>query len=251
MDVVYRYKASGGGEELRISLRSLQNVPHDNVWIVGDIPHWFNNGGTIHVPQRHGNKWNNSRVNVLEACKNPEISDQFILMDDDFFILEPIEEIPVWHRGSIESVIQKYRKKYPNSKYFAGLIETHEMLKTLDISQPLYAYNLHIPMVVDKEKMLESVKRLDGMKPKTVPQCFHLRSWYGNYNELGGVKMEDVKIRDYHSPMPDGPFLSTQNSAFTGHTKRLLKQKFPAASIYERRGTNAANNRRRPRSGPR
>lgn len=247
MDVVYRYRAAGAGEELKFSLRSLQNIPHDNVWIVGDIPYWLSNARTIKVPQNGKSKWDNSRQNVIEACKHPDVSDQFILMDDDFYITQPIDEIPVWHRGSFDEAISIHRKRYPHSKYLAGMIETNEILKITKLEQPIYAYNLHIPMVIDKAKLLECLSKLEDIRPKSVPQCFHLRSWYGNCNAIGGVRMSDVKISSPRDKIPEGPFISTSNSSATGEVRNFLKRTFPRASPYEgRRRLNGTNNRRRP-----
>ena len=41
-DVVYCVKDDPDNEELRYSLRSLKNLPHQKVWIYGGGPKWLN-----------------------------------------------------------------------------------------------------------------------------------------------------------------------------------------------------------------
>lgn len=236
MDIVYPYKLSGTGEELRYSLRSLKNLPHDEVWIVGDKPPWVQNVNYIRVPQNGPSKWANSRKNILTACEHPDISDDFILFNDDFFVMEEIQYVPTLHRGLITEVVDNFKRRNVNSKYVAGLVETAEMLRWAGVPDPMYAYNLHIPMVINKAKMLECFDYLKALSLPHVPYCFHLRSYYGNFWQIGGTQAKDVKIRNNRSPVPPGPFLSTNNSSF--RTNRVfqdrLTKKLNKRSIYER-----------------
>lgn len=240
MDVVYRYRRPHNTDEIRYSLRSLTNISHDNVWIVGESPGgWVKDVNQIAVSQNGANKWINSRINLRVACENSDVSDDFILMDDDFYIMQPLDEIPILHRGPVSEAIQWYKNKRVKSRYVAGLIETVEILRYFGLSESfdLNAYNLHIPMIINKKKMLECLDSTEKLMPKTVPACLHIRTFYGNYWQIGGEKAEDVKVRRGNSPIPKGPFISTSDGAFnwTGKlgVKPYLQKAFSAPGPYE------------------
>src|SRR5690606_29628433 len=69
-DVVY-IVGPGRREWLRWSLRSLRNLRHRHVWVVGMRPSWVRNVGYIAVDQA-GTKYHNSTANVLAACDHED-----------------------------------------------------------------------------------------------------------------------------------------------------------------------------------
>lgn len=252
MDIVYPYRLFDNGKELRYSLRSLKNIPHDKVWIVGEKPDWIRNVNYIPLPQRR-NKWANARSNIIAACENPDVSDDFYLFNDDFYVMQEMDEIPYYHRGSIDDAIKQYRTRGLNSNYVAGLIETAAILKYAEIPEPHYAYNLHLPMKINKHQLLECIDYIRKVKPRTVPQCFHLRSWYGNFWQVGGTKMRDVKMSRTTSKFPsDRRFLSTSNSNFNarGPAYKTVTKAFPEASVYEIGRPDGVNKYQQPRISP-
>jgi hypothetical protein len=235
VDVVYRYRKTGNNEdELRYSLRSLSNLPHSKVWIAGDLPAWVKDVGHIPTSQA-SNKWEDSRQNVAAACKHPEVSDQFVLMDDDFFVIQPIDEVPALHRGEINDLLAAYARKH--STYRAGFADTAKMVfAARGMQNPALAYNLHVPMVLDKQKVLQSIEALDALDVMR-PKCFHFRTWYGNYAHQGGTKSSDVKIVNSTESLPSGPFLSTTRASFNsaGKLGRSVRAMFRSPSPYESR----------------
>src|SRR5688572_14976620 len=101
MDIVFPIRASGRTDELRYSLRSLVNLPHDRVWIAGHRPEWVSKEvGHIAVHQLGGTtKYERSLANLLAACSHPEVSDEFVRFDDDFFVMVPMDRVPLLHQG--------------------------------------------------------------------------------------------------------------------------------------------------------
>ncbi|HRN29777.1 MAG TPA: hypothetical protein PK890_08770, partial [Terrimesophilobacter sp.] len=100
LDLVYLVRPGNNNPELRMSLRSLKNFPHGKVWIVGHKPNWVAN-----VRHIKGNPTNNSHanvfLNVLAACEHPDTPDEFVIMNDDFYITRPIQKIPNWYRSTL------------------------------------------------------------------------------------------------------------------------------------------------------
>lgn len=232
MDIVYTLRNHYDGEELRYSLRSLKNIPHDRVFFVGGCPRWAKN--VIHIPtEQNGTKYKNTTGNLLTACNDNRISANFILMNDDFFILEPIKsptrELNLY-MGTVQSYIDKLKKRHPTgSAYITGMEQTKEFLKGLGVSDPL-SYELHIPFVVNKKKFLKMFD-LPGVKDIS---CFHKRTVYGNLYLKGSKDTPDVKIffNSGFVPKKLGKFLSCDDMGFyTLHN--FLLNKFPQKSVYE------------------
>ena len=93
MDVVY-ILGSGSladNKEIFYSIRSLEKNMLDlgDIYIVGEFPPFLPR--CKHIPARDifKDKWQNALSKVRLACSVGEISEEFLLMNDDFFILEP------------------------------------------------------------------------------------------------------------------------------------------------------------------
>ncbi len=233
MDVVY-YCRDGENEELRYSIRSVvKNLKHDNLWVVGGKPEWYS-GNYIHVPQ-NGSKYNNAKDNVLAILNSSEISDNFILMNDDFFVISKVNNLKTYHGGLLRQKIKHLKNKYGSSAYISMLQHTMRYLRRVGIPDPL-DYALHIPFKVNKKK-LSSVVNL-GLSWRVA---------YGNIYKIGGEEVVikngfsyDVKVY-VRDGMVDGvaentitkKFLSSQDNSFELLLPRLQKM-FPDPSPYEK-----------------
>lgn len=230
MDILYTLRKNYDGEELRYSLRSLENIPHDKVFFVGGCPSWAQNIEYIPSDQ-FGTKYKNTTHNLQIACYNRNLSDDFILMNDDFFILEPTtpEDLNLYN-GTVQSNIDRLNQKYiGGTPYSRGAEQTQDLLKKLGIADPL-SYELHIPFVFNKKNFLEM---LDIKGALDIP-CLHKRTLYGNLYLKGGKDMRDVKVfmRDGFMPKQIGKFLSCDEMGFY-IVSNFLQQKFPHKSKYE------------------
>src|SRR5690606_40329879 len=94
MDVVYLVRPGNRNEELRWSLRTLVNLPHDRVWIVGHLPNWIDRHKVQYLrTEQYELKHTNTLNNLATACDHSDISDRFVLMNDDFFVLQPVDQL--------------------------------------------------------------------------------------------------------------------------------------------------------------
>lgn len=226
-DIVYTVR-EGSNSELRYSLRSLKNIPHRNVYMVGHIPHWVTNVIPLHTIQ-DGKKWENVLNNLLMACDEPGLSPNFILMNDDFFILRPLNYMPVLDRGPIKDIVSRYDKAKRDTRFIQGMRDTAELLNDFHIRNPI-SYELHIPMTVNKYKFkqaLEISKNIEGFGKRTI---------YGNLNPQESTTIEDVKVtlrrRDFKKHTV---FLSTDEDSFSIlKIKSYLEEKFPDKCKYEK-----------------
>jgi len=229
MDAVYVVKRDVHNDELRYSLRSLAaHVAHDNVWLAGFRPPWTVGVHHIDVAQ-DDTKYRNSTANLRAACEHPDVSDPFLLMNDDFFVMHPVAGPPMLHRGPVSVVVDYYRRRYgPSRQYLRGMVATSDLLHRLGIPDPL-SYELHLPIVIHKAPMLAALT-LGADIP-----VLHKRTLYGNLSGAGGDFSHDVKVRTVHDQWdPSWPFLSTSRPTFhrapVGHHIRAV---FDAPGPYE------------------
>jgi hypothetical protein len=241
MDIVYLVKTDpeNNSEELRYSLRSLSNLPHDRVFIIGEKPAWVTNVEYIPIPQT-GTKVQNVSANLFAAIKNDDISDNFILMNDDFFIMKPMDELLDYDFGPLKDVIDAYKIRYPDeSDYIKRKIMMYNHLLGAGYQDPL-SYELHVPMRIDKHETRRIIRDAKGAR------LYQFRTYYGNYAGIKSTTIKDVKIfldpthndPDYNADpqgyMESQQFLSATGGSFKrGLPGDFIRQAIPKKSVYE------------------
>jgi hypothetical protein len=236
VDVVYIVKPgdaktdSRTHEELRFSLRSLANLPHDRVWLAGYTPSWVAGVGSIPVEQT-GAKHGNALANLIAACEHPDVSDEFVVFNDDFFVTAPLASVPALHRGPVRDVHAALVKQYPRGSHYAtAMMQTCEWLESLGVAEPL-SYEMHAPMVLSKAGMLEVIERALGAG---LGERFHNRTAYGNLTGVGGVRVDDCKVYTGQRVDMPTPFASTLDATFrSGWVGRRLRGMWQEPGEYE------------------
>lgn len=226
MDVVYPLKPEGPYEELRYSLRSLRHLPHRSVFTAGGKADWFR-GETIETepqPTKHLDSTNNLRA----ACLDDRVSDPFVLMNDDFFILRAVPGIPVLNRGPAQDLLVQYNRQNLPRSYVEGARATLKVLKQEGWPDPL-SFELHVPLLVHKSYMLAAI-RIGESYP-----VWHKRTAYGALAGLTGETVSDVKVRDRKTGLgAEAMFVSTQDESFqAGIVGQQIRSMFPDPSPYE------------------
>ena len=230
MDIIYPYQK--GDDELIYSLRSLKNIPHDKVFIVGEKPN-FNFKNVYFIPfNQSGTKYKNTTEIVKLMCKNSLVSDDFILMNDDFFIIKeiknPTEELNIF-RGNALNVYERYVQKFGENGYSKGMLETIKLLQDIGINEPL-SYELHTPFIFNKNKFLKMFE----IKGVADILALHKRTLYGNLYNQGGTAMKDVKVFAFSGYNPDEnqKFVSCSDTAWA-NLRLYLEKIFKEKSFYE------------------
>lgn len=222
MDVVYLCRRGEWNEELRYSLRSLCNLPHDRVWVAGAMPSWVRDAELIEAPRAH-TPWEQTTANLLAAAEHPDVSENFLLFNDDFFVMEPLSSMPVLHRGPVTGNDVK-----GVSSYTAQLHYLARWLREQGHTDVL-SYELHVPMEMTKTGVRE-IMDLGAPRQALVR---HKRSLFGNHFHVGGTLMHDCKIRDKGARL-DRPFLSTSDASFQRWpVGDYVRSRFPEPSPYE------------------
>jgi hypothetical protein len=230
MDFVYICK-EGINEELKYSIRSvIESFPDSNIWVVGGKPDWYV-GNYINVEQKES-KYKNAVENLKTISTSDQISESFVLMNDDFYIIKKIDKIENFHGGYLLNKINLYQKLNGNSQYTRKLSGTYKKLKALGFENPL-DYELHVPMIMEKEKLKITLELIDQ---------FLWRSIYGNKFEVGGTEMQDVKVytsgplvlKSYNLNIDSHTYLSSADSSFNNIFNKILKDKFNKKTKFEK-----------------
>jgi hypothetical protein len=134
-DIVYVVRFSRHSEELRHSLRSLVNLPHGKVWLAGHKPEWATGVEHIKTSRKPGAHVD-AKTNLRAACEHPDVSEEFIYFNDDFFVMQPFDQLPVMHRGPLSGVGGMA------TAYQRAIKKGLAILRSKGIEEPLM-YDLH------------------------------------------------------------------------------------------------------------
>lgn len=246
LDLVYIVKAEEKNDDLRYSLRSVAKfVPHSRIWIIGYKPSWVTNVEYIPVAQNLGSKWKNSVNNIMQACKCEEISENFVLMNDDFFAIKQIdnlEESINLSLGLLSVAVEKQKKKRVHSNWGMAFVHVNKLLKTLKVDGPYYNYESHTPLLINKEKYLNVMELPEVKKFMKTPKVLHKRTLYKNIDKTTPkVLLKDVKLSQFKDDTRERSQICDWLSVYDkqvgnkkfSHLNQLLKSLFPTPCIYE------------------
>lgn len=216
-DVLYVVRRGEGNAALRLSLRSLAHLPHRRVFIAGHTPQWVQ--GVTSIPVRaRSDKFASIEANVRAGLGHPELGEDVIYMNDDFYFTAPLERMPITHGGPVSeySGRQEMRRRMKH---------TVALLNHLDSKGAWLAYDgVHTPLPLRRDFAIKALELL----PQRVRVKW--RTWYGNLFSIGGDRVSDVKIRGpYTGDLP--PFVSTNRAGLHAIRERL-EEVIPSGSPY-------------------
>jgi hypothetical protein len=221
---------SGDNEELRYSIRSVvKNTENPIIWVVGGKPSWYT--GNYIKSDQSGDKYKNVIGSLKAIVNHQDIPDDFILMNDDFYIIKPIDKIQTYHGGKFENKVELFSKNAKSSYYTSILKNTMRELKNAGIHQPL-DYAIHVPIELNKDKLFTVIR-----------SRVSIRTMYGNLFSIGGTEVDDVKFHRVatrkwaNNPdldTIDFEYLSTSDDSFLEVYEYILKDMFSDPSPYEK-----------------
>ena len=231
-DIVYFVKDEPENEELRYSLRSVeQNFSYRNVWFCGGCPDGLKPDKHFDLKQEEFVKWDRVRAMIAKVCENDEISEDFWLFNDDFFILKPMKGMKPQYNGELKPYIEYTESKHNGiaDGFTIRLRQAYQDLTKAGLTT--LNYEVHKPMLINRKKALEVLRAF----PNT--PCF--RSLYGNYFAIGGEDKHDMKIKIENyakilSVQNFWDFVSTDDKSFkNGNIGEFLREKFDKKCRFE------------------
>lgn len=233
-DIVYFVKNANKNEELKYSLRSVEeNWQYNRVWFYGGCPQDLVPDRHVLAAQAGFSKWEKVRSMLYAACKNDSITEDFWLFNDDFFILKPTsEDMPPQYNGHLRPYIERVERRNGGkqndwSRRLRHLVDTLE-----GAGKDTLNYAVHKPILINRKKMLEVMEKFPN-EPMS-------RALYGNYWKIGGVNRHDMKIKvlQYNKlemAKSTWDFMSTSDESFAaGNVGVFLREKFNKKSRFEK-----------------
>lgn len=226
-DIIYILKEHLDTDELKYSLRSIEkNFPHRKVWFVGNgQPEGLRPDVALSHKQTGKNKWDLIRSSMWKAVNEEELSENFFLFNDDFFVMKPFKKKFVnYVDGTLERRIQELHQEQNGlSPYTRTLFKLQQEL--IYLKEPTMNFDVHLPMLLNKEQVISSIFKCSS------PQ---MRSAIGNLNHLPYVVHPDVKVYDLESVPEDETFLSTNDKTFdNGKVGEYIRDTFNKPSRFE------------------
>ena len=228
-DIVYVLKNDIDPYELRYSLRSVcKNFDFNKIWFFGGCPDGFYPDYCVPLVQKGGSKAERVWYTYEFVFTSTSLTQEFYLFNDDFFVLKPYDqEMPLINKD-LDLHIKQLKKKYSltNPFYYELLERTQTVLK--EMNKPTLDYTTHTPLLVDKER---ASRLLSGAN-----RYLSFRLLYGNFYELGGAIIKDVKIFDLETvPKSNAALVSTSDKSFReGKVGEYIRKQFPKPCKYEK-----------------
>lgn len=180
MDALYYI---GGGSmrnnmELRLSLRSLEKFGKniDRVFVVGNKPPFLSKEvNYIWVDDKY--EWWKNAFEKTKAAIKAGISDEFLLMNDDFFMMAEFDALkyPYYHKGDMP---------LDKEGVYGGVVaNTRKVLESMGATYK--HFGVHCPMRIEAQKYLELEKYYTS---PVLARCL-----YGNLYAKGAKLIKDNK----------------------------------------------------------
>jgi hypothetical protein len=220
--------------ELRYCLRSVEKhlTGYGDIFIIGEKPDWVRN--VIHIPcagygDKTYDKERNIYTKVMAAIADKRVTDDFLFMNDDHFLLQNYEagKFPFYCHGWLSEymTVTDYKNTVKN---------TNELLRPLG-HDCLY-FDLHCPIIYNKEKFAWCVSDADW----STPFGYCIKTVYGNCVEgLKAIEYPDFKINEpllaskIRQLIAGRAWFSIGDKAFDGGIRNVLQEHYPHKSKYE------------------
>src|SRR5688500_8762660 len=100
-------------------------MPHDRVIVAGDKPAFASSAVTLIQEWPQLDRFKSSTMNISAAVRKAGISGEFVVMNDDFFLLKPWKHRHE-HRGTIDEYLADSRA---SGSYRVMVARTKEILQ--------------------------------------------------------------------------------------------------------------------------
>lgn len=225
-DVVYILKRELDTDELKYSLRSVEkNFPINRVWFIGGQPKGFQNIVRLQHEQIGNCKWELIRSSMWKAINAEDLTEEFFLFNDDFFVMKPVDTDSFINfvDGTLSRRIDELHTEHGMNPYCRTLFKLEQELRTMH--EPTMNFDVHLPMLLNKEQVKATLYKCSS------PQ---MRSAIGNLNRLPFVVHNDVKVYDLESVPVDETYLSTNDDTFDkGKVGKYIRETFATKSRFE------------------
>lgn len=220
--------------ELKYSLRSVEKhlIGYKNIYIAGEYPPFLKDA--IHIKAADGpTKERNIADKIHLACWHPELSEDFLFLNDDFFFLHDthIENYPAFAQGTIRD--RAWRRPIRDA-YYHALMNTHNILNNK--RKRTNYFDVHTPIIYTKHKFCKMMRMFDW----EIPNGYVVKSLYANTFNIPKKNCMDTKVaRPMTEPQlqlmtEETQMFSISDEALNKPMVDLLQKLYPNKSKWEK-----------------
>lgn len=197
------------------SLRSVEKFvtpPYEILLVASQIPDWITGVTQMAVQDISGKKQLSIRRKILAAL---EYAEEIFFMNDDIYLLEPMNTIPFYYSGNL--------KNYSES----GSKPLQKQLEAM--GKPAKHFDIHYPIIYGQDFKKVSENFTDNVI---------LKSMYCNFMEIEGNEILDCKLVKDTKPEMIKEFVKNKPCLSTGTLSLksaipFLKEMLPFKSKFE------------------
>lgn len=245
-DLVYPVLPVGECDELRYSLRSVATNAdglYRKVWIVvtdaATLPSWLTGVEIIEAGHPGGPK-PDFRAKVEAACAHRGVAARFVLLNDDHFLVDPIEQWEAFHSGPTSAYLARLASLTPpmtvrNSAWVRAITSTAEWMAEQGYGDIL-ARQGHRPLLWHKTKLGKALAEYPRDRVVDVLGLYDIAGAAGVGRMAGNAKVTSLP-EAFHAKIAelDIPWLSSNDRGFAqGLIGGYIRGIFRTPSRYER-----------------
>lgn len=229
--IIYPYIKSKWGEELKYSLRSLEEnftEPYE-VWIMGDLPDYIH--GVTHIPTYNKNFVQVNKCRLFDLAQSFPEEEDFIWMNDDFYLLKPMDREVIGQYFYLSNVANlKTRGK---TRWHQTFFTTMDFCKELGFTQ--FNFECHIPMLFNVQKLLLTFERFEELHKWAIISAYrNMHMDYKKLTQLGRKKVGFYSPKTNFRVHRESLFMNHDDKGLLPEVKKYLKDRFPVPSRYEK-----------------
>lgn len=221
-------KNSSDGEELKYSLRSIQQnfVGDIKPVVIGDKPTWYI-GDHIASSNQPGAKYRNILRNTLVGLHALYSEGTVYYSDDDYFLMDPVSSVELAYWGPLDEHVADVVKYHGDEHAYSKHMKSTQAYIDSAAAQ---SFELHRPMPVRTDLAYHALlKAWEQQDP--IP---FWRTVYGNVALNEGISCFKVNDGRVDSPGRDGvPWLSTSDNHWRGRWGQTIRETFTTPSRWE------------------
>jgi len=217
---------------LRYSIRSIAENAEGmfgNLWIVGQMPDWLQSVGHVPAP-RASEKFADIRSKVSALCADDRLSDRVVILNDDYFAMEPVTSWSPYHMGPTSKYLAG--KPVDRNTWFQALRNTAAWMRGRGHGDIL-CYEGHVPLLFDRHKLGEVLSEYPVDRSCDYPGFYPVAGAGGE-----GIQGLNAKVgpdaSDFHEKA-HLPWLSCNDKSFAeGMVGGYVRGAFREPCKYER-----------------
>ena len=245
MDFVWIYVREGsyydkaGWNELEYSIKSVRkNYRGDcKCWVVGDYPDGMEDlvehGIINHLPCEQIRVHHSNLPQEIDVIKKfraiikSDVEEEFILMYDDIFLLQPLEKKDFLNYGyDVVEDVEGYIRKWSRS-YKMVWKNTYRMIK--EFRDDIYDWETHLPRLLEKEYFEEILNRYFCDEVPMIATSLYSARYGGETILMDKTTQYDLVQWPSYLSLEDGfkcKFLNLGDDAIILDVKERMKKEF-------------------------